>query len=246
MTLMPTVLILGAASDMAHAIAKSFAEHNYDVQLAARNVTRLNTFRTDIELRQNVHCTLHEFDALQFGSHEYFFKELHPKPDVCICVFAVMDDEDAAFNNWSITERMIDTNFTGAVSILNVAAKYYQSQKQGVIAGVSSVAGERGRQSKLIYGSTKAAFTAYLDALRNKLYKDNVHVVTVKPGFVYTKMTEELTLPAAITAKPEEVGKAVYKAVKNRKNTVYVRWTWKWIMLIIRNIPEFQFKKMKL
>lgn len=243
---MPTVLILGAASDMALAIAKTFAENKYDIQLAARNATRLSTFRSDIQLRHNVTCTLYEFDALQYGSHEYFFKDLHPKPDVTICVFGVMDDEDAAFGNWALTERMINTNYTGAVSILNVVAKYYQSQKKGCIAGVSSVAGERGRQSKLIYGSTKAAFTAYLDGLRNKLFKDNVHVVTVKPGFVYTKMTEELKLPAPLTAQPAEVGKAVFRAVNNKKNTVYVRWMWKWIMLIIKSIPEFQFKKMKL
>ncbi|MEP6748362.1 MAG: SDR family oxidoreductase [Bacteroidota bacterium] len=243
---MPTVLILGAASDMAQGIAKIFAQNNYSVQLAARNADRLSAFKTDMQLRHNVTCTLHNFDALKFNSHSAFFDQLTPKPDVTICVFGVMDEEDLAFSNWDITERMISSNYTGAVSILNVAAKYYQSQKQGCIAGISSVAGERGRQSKLIYGSTKAALTAYLDGLRNKLFKDNVHVVTVKPGFVYTKMTETLTLPAPLTAHPAEVGKAVYSAVQKKKNVVYVRWMWRWIMLIIKCIPEFQFKKMKL
>src|SRR5450432_3324156 len=243
---MPTVLILGAASDMAQAIAKTFAQNKYAVQLAARNADRLSAFKTDMELRYNVSCTLHDFDALQFNTHKAFFEQLNPKPDVTVCVFGVMDEEDLAFSNWDITERMINSNYTGAVSILNVAAKYYQSQKQGCIVGISSVAGERGRQSKLIYGSTKAALTAYLDGLRNKLFKDNVHVVTVKPGFVYTKMTESLTLPAILTAQPAEVGSAVYNAVQKKKNVIYVRWMWRWIMLIIKCIPEFQFKKMKL
>jgi decaprenylphospho-beta-D-erythro-pentofuranosid-2-ulose 2-reductase len=243
---MPTVLILGAASDMAQGIAKTFAQNNYSVQLAARNADRLSAFKTDMQLRHNVTCTLHDFDALQYNTHNAFFEQLSPKPDVTVCVFGVMDEEDIAFSNWDVTERMINSNYTGAVSILNVAAKYYQSQKQGCIAGISSVAGERGRQSKLIYGSTKAALTAYLDGLRNKLFKDNVHVVTVKPGFVYTKMTETLTLPAPLTAQPAEVGKAVYNAVQKKKNVVYVRWMWRWIMLIIKCIPEFQFKKMKL
>ena len=157
-----------------------------------------------------------------------------------------MDEEELAFNDWAVTERMINSNYTGAVSILNIVARYYQSQKQGCIAGISSVAGERGRQSKLIYGSTKAALTAYLDGLRNKLFKDNVHVVTVKPGFVFTRMTETLNLPKPLTAQPEEVGKAVYQAVQKKKNIIYVRWMWRWIMLIIKCIPEFQFKKMKL
>jgi hypothetical protein len=243
---MPTVLILGAASDMALAIAKTFAEHKYTVQLAARDVNKLAAFRSDIALRYDVPCTVHAFDALNYASHAAFFEGLQPKPDVTICVFGVMYEEEDAFNDFSLTERMIDTNYTGAVSILNTAAKYYRAQKQGCIVGISSVAGERGRQSKLIYGSTKAAFTAYLDGLRNLLFKDGVHVVTVKPGFVYTKMTEDLKLPAPLTAQPAEVGKAVYNAVQKKKNTVYVRWMWRWVMTIIKSIPEFQFKKMKL
>lgn len=243
---MPSVLILGAGSDMAIAIARKFAQQKYSVQLAARNVDRLSALATDTTLRYNTDCSLHEFDALDYASHKNFFASLQPKPDVTICVFGVMDDEDEAFNNWSLTERMINTNFTGAVSILNTAAAWYQSQQKGCIAGISSVAGERGRQSKLIYGSSKAAMTAYLDGLRNKLFAAGVHVVTVKPGFVYTKMTESLKLPAPLTAKPEQVADAVFNAVQHKKNTVYVKWMWRWIMLIIKCIPEFQFKKMKL
>jgi decaprenylphospho-beta-D-erythro-pentofuranosid-2-ulose 2-reductase len=243
---MPTVLILGASSDMAIAIAKKFAANRYNIQLAARNTEQLKPLQSDIHVRYDVDCTVHPFDALAFSSHQLFFDSLNPKPDVTICVFGVMEDEDAAFENFVSTQRMIDTNYTGAVSILNVVAKYYSSQKQGVIAGISSVAGERGRQSKLIYGSAKAAFSAYLAGLRNKLFKDNVHVISVKPGFVYTKMTEELKLPKPLTAQPSEVADAVYNAVQKKKNTVYVKWMWRWIMLIIKNIPEFQFKKMKL
>ncbi len=243
---MPTVLILGAGSDIAMATARTFAKNNYAVQLAARNVERLSAFKTDLQLRNNTSCTLHEFDALKFNTHKTFFEQLNTKPDVTVCVFGVMDDEELAFNNWDIAERMINSNYTGAVSILNIIAAYYQSQQKGCIVGISSVAGERGRQSKLIYGSTKAALTAYLDGLRNKLFAFNVHVVTVKPGFVFTRMTETLNLPGILTAQPEEVGEAVYKAVVKKKNIIYVRWMWKWIMLIIRNIPEFQFKKMKL
>jgi len=243
---MPTVLILGAGSDMAIAIARKFAQKKYSIQLAARNANRLSALVTDTTLRYGVDCTLHEFDALNYASHPDFFASLNPKPDVTVCVFGVMDDEDAAFSDWKLTERMINTNFTGAVSILNTVAGWYQSQKKGCIAGISSVAGERGRQSKLVYGSSKAALSAYLDGLRNKLFASGVHVVTVKPGFVYTKMTESLKLPAALTATPEQVADAVCSAVEKKKNTVYVKWMWRWIMLIIQCIPEFQFKKMKL
>lgn len=231
---------------MALAIAKTFAEHKYAIQLAGRNAAKLAAFQSDIQVRYNVACTLHEFDALNYASHAAFFDQLQPKPDVTICVFGVMYEEEDAFNDFALAEKMINTNYTGAVSILNTVARYYRTQKQGTIVGISSVAGERGRQSKLVYGSAKAAFSAYLDGLRNLLFKDGVHVVTVKPGFVYTKMTEDLKLPAPLTAHPEEVGKAIYTAVQKKKNTVYVRWMWKWVMLIIKSIPEFQFKKMKL
>jgi short-subunit dehydrogenase len=243
---MATVLILGATSDMGVAIAGKFAENKYNVQLAARNPDQLKPAQSDIKIRYNVDCTLHAFDALQFSSHENFFNRLIPKPDVTVCLFGVMDDELTAFDNWNITERMIDTNFTGAVSILNVAAKYYVKEKKGTIVGISSVAGERGRESKLIYGSAKAAFSAYLSGLRNKLYKQNVHVISVKPGFVYTRMTENMSLPKLLTAYPAEVANAVYKAVQRKKNVIYVKWFWRYIMLIIKYIPEFQFKKMSL
>jgi decaprenylphospho-beta-D-erythro-pentofuranosid-2-ulose 2-reductase len=240
---MPTILLLGATSDMSIAIAKTFGAHGYSIQLAARNTALLQPIQSDLQIRYNISCTLHAFDALRFDSHAAFFDSLPVKPDVTACVFGVMEEEDAAWDNWQLTQRMIDTNYTGAVSILNVVARFYSLQKKGVIVGISSVAGERGRQSKLIYGSAKAAFTAYLSGLRNKLFKDGVHVVTVKPGFVYTKMTEELKLPKLLTAQPAKVGAAVYNAVTKQQNVVYVKWMWRWIMLIIKNIPEFIFKK---
>src|SRR4051794_31554380 len=136
---MPTVLILGAGSDMAQAIARIFAKNNYTVQLAARNADRLSAFKTDMQLRHNAVCTLHDFDGLKFATHANFFKQLDPNPDVTISVFGVMDEEDLAFSNWEITERMINSNYTGVVSILNVAAAHYQSQQRGCIVGISSV-----------------------------------------------------------------------------------------------------------
>lgn len=243
---MPTVLILGAASDMAVAIARKMAEKGYSIQLAARKVNRLEALCSDIKVRFGAACTLHEFDALDFPKHASFFESLPEKPEVTICVFGYMSDNEEARKNWEETERMIHSNYTGAVSILNIVSNYYGAQKKGTIVGISSVAGERGRQSNYIYGSAKAAFTAYLSGLRNRMYADGVHVVSILPGFVYTRMTEHLKLPALLTAKPEDVANVVYKAITAKKNTVYVKWFWRWIMLIIKCIPEFQFKKMKL
>ncbi|MDF2187621.1 SDR family oxidoreductase [Paraflavitalea sp. CAU 1676] len=243
---MSTVLILGAASDMAVAIAKKYASQGHAVQLAARNVQRLKALESDIAIRYNTTCTAHEFDALNFASHQAFFDALSVKPDITICVFGYLGDNEVARGNWAESERIIHTNYTGAVSILNVVSNYYAAQKKGVIAGISSVAGERGRQSNYIYGSAKAGFTAYLSGLRNRMFHEQVHVVSVQPGFVYTRMTENLTLPPLLTAQPELVADTVFKAVANKKNVVYVKWFWRWIMLIIKSIPEFMFKKLKL
>lgn len=243
---MSTVLILGAASDMAVALARRFAKEGYDIQLAARSSERLASFQSDLQVRANIKCSVHEFDALDFQQHAVFFDSLPVKPDITISVFGLLGENETALKDWNHAEKIIHSNYTGAVSILNIIANYYEQQKAGVIVGISSVAGERGRQSNYMYGSAKAGFTAYLSGLRNRLYRAGVHVLSVQPGFVNTKMTSELKLPPLLTAQPEEVADAVFNAVKTKKNTVYVKWFWRYIMLIIRNIPEFIFKKLKL
>ena len=243
---MPTVLLLGATSEMAMAIAQKFGSEKYDIQLAARNIEQIKPLQSDIAIRYNVNCTLHSFNAVAFDTHEAFFRQLFPKPDITICVFGYLGENEKAMTQWQETETIIQTNYTGAVSILNRAAAYYASTGTGTIVGISSVAGERGRQSNFMYGSAKAGFTAYLSGLRNRLYREGIHVVTVLPGFVYTRMTEELNLPKLLTAKPQEVGAAVFNAVQKKKNVIYIRWFWQWIMLIIKLIPEPLFKKLKL
>lgn len=243
---MPTVLILGASSDMAGAIALKYAAKRYDIQLAARKPERLKATASDLAIRNNVTCTLHDFDAADFSSHQQFFQSLPVKPDVTICVFGLLGTQETAEQHWQEAEAIIHTNYTGAVSILNIIANHYQSMGKGAIAGISSVAGERGRMSNYLYGSAKAGFTAYLSGLRNRLFHHNVHVATIQPGFVYTRMTENMPLPKLLTGHPADVAEAVYKAVERKQNVVYVKWFWKWIMLVIKMIPEFMFKKMKL
>jgi decaprenylphospho-beta-D-erythro-pentofuranosid-2-ulose 2-reductase len=243
---MPVVLILGGTSDMAIAIAKKFASASYQVQLAARKIDQLKPLQSDLQIRYNAVCTLHSFDALNYSSHESFLQSLDPKPDVTICVFGYLGDAMKARENWSEAHLIVQSNYTGAVSILDKVANEYAKNKKGTIVGISSVAGERGRQSNYHYGSAKAGFTAYLSGLRNRLFHDGVHVVTVQPGFTYTRMTENLKLPKPLTGHPSEVANAVYSAVRKKKNVIYVKWMWRWIMLVIRSIPEGIFKKMKM
>lgn len=243
---MPTVLILGAGSDIAIATARIFAKDKHDIILAGRDVQSLDAFRRDLEIRYKIKAEAIAFDALDFGSHRSFFENLSTKPSVTICIFGYLGDQSKAEIDWVEAERIISTNFTGAASILNVIAQYYQNQKNGVIAGISSVAGERGRQSNYFYGSAKAGFTAYLAGLRNRMFKYNVHVTTINPGFVYTKMTADFKLPPLLTATPEQVAVAIKKAITRKRNTTYVKWFWRWIMLLIKMIPEPLFKKMKM
>jgi decaprenylphospho-beta-D-erythro-pentofuranosid-2-ulose 2-reductase len=243
---MPTVLILGATSDMAIALSKKFAAAGYGLQLAARDTGRLRPLQSDLSIRYNNPCTLHEFDAAQPGQHPTFFAGLTPQPDITISVFGYLGDQQIAQSDWKECEKIILSNYTGAVSILNIVADSYAARQNGTIVGISSVAGERGRQSNYFYGSAKAGFTAYLSGLRNRLFRNGVHVLTVKPGFVYTRMTDNMPLPALLTATPEQVADDIYRAVLKKSNVIYTRWFWRWIMLLIRNIPENIFKKMKL
>jgi len=243
---MQTVLILGAVSDIAEAIAYAYAERGDEVILAARNISRLDRVSADMQIRFGKTPTIAEFDAVDFNSHSAFYQNLPKAPDTVVCVFGFMDDNINAINDFAIAKQIIDVNYTGAVSILNIAANAMASKGKGTIIGISSVAGERGRQSNFIYGSAKAGFTAYLAGLRNYLFHKGVHVLTVKPGFVKTKMTANMPLNPKLTAQPKQIAKDVLKAADKKKNVLYSLWMWKYIMAIIKNIPEGVFKKLKM
>lgn len=243
---MPSVLLLGAGSDIAGSLARKYAAAGYGIQLAARNVSRLQPLQQDVAIRYNVSCSLHEFDAARPETHASFFSSLPDRPNVTISIFGYLGEQKIAESDWTECERIISVNYTGAVSILNVVANAYAAQGNGTIVGISSVAGERGRQSNYFYGSAKAGFTAYLSGLRNRLFPAGVHVLTVKPGFVATKMTENMKLPPLVTAQPDEVATAIFNAARKKKAVLYVKWMWRWIMFLIKCIPESVFKKMKL
>ncbi len=240
------VLILGATSDMAVAIARQLAIEGYSITLAGRNADRLSAIEGDIRIRYKGMVTSVYFDALDFNSHEKFYHSLAEKPDIVICVFGLLGDQEEAENNWNSCLEILNSNYIGAVSILNVAANDFERRKKGLIAGISSVAGERGRQSNYLYGSAKAGFSCYLSGLRNRLYRHGVHVLTVKPGFVKTKMIENLKTPGPLTASPKKVAERISKALRKKNNTIYVLSVWGLIMMVIRNIPENIFKKLKL
>ena len=240
------VLILGATSDLATALAAEYASHKYSITLAGRNEERIKIIASDLQIRHNVPVAVAAFNAVDFASHAKFYEGLASKPDEVICVFGLLGEQYKAQEDWSQAEMILHSNYTGAVSILNIVANDFEKRKTGVIVGISSVAGERGRQSNYLYGSAKAGFTAYLSGLRNRLFKSNVHVLTVKPGFMKTRMIEGMKTPGPLTATPEAAARKIFKASQSRKDVAYVLPIWAIVMLVIRSIPEGIFKKLKL
>ena len=243
---MSYLLIVGAKSDISRALARKYAENGYDLYLAARGSEVLEDFGNDLKIRtrRSVQCL--ELDVLDFDSHQPFFESLRERPLGVISVAGYLGKQDAAQVDFSEAKRIIDTNFTGVVSILNVAANDFEQRQEGFIVGISSVAGDRGRKNNYLYGSSKAALTTYLSGLRNRLHTANVQVLTVKPGFVATKMTEGMNLPERLTAQPGEVAADIYRAQQKGKSVLYTKWIWRWIMLVIKAIPEWAFKKTSL
>lgn len=243
---MNNLLILGAGSDVGLACAHYFAKNGFNLMLASRNLEELQKTATDIEIRHEVKAHSTYFDALDFKSHEQFYKNLPLVPDVVISVFGLLGDQPLAEKDFDHAEKIIKSNFTGNVSILGIIANEMEKLKKGTIICVSSVAGERGRKSNYFYGASKAALTAFLSGLRARLFPSNVHVLTVIPGFIQTKMIDGIKTPAPLTAQPEDVAKAIFKGFEKKKNSIYVLAPWRLIMLIIKMIPEFIFKKLNL
>jgi len=243
---MSYVLIIGAKSDIAKATAREYAKNGYDLYLAARNSNELEEFAKDVTVRTQRTVKIVELNILDYKSHQAFYDRLEEKPLGVISAIGYLGDQEKAQSDFDEAQQIMDTNYTGVVSLFNIIADDFENRRSGFMVGISSVAGDRGRKSNYIYGSAKAALTAYLSGLRNRLYDAQVHVMTVKPGFVATKMTEGMDLPEKLTARPEEVAEDIYNAQQKGKSVIYTKWIWRWVMLIIRNIPEFQFKKMSI
>ncbi len=240
------VLVLGARSDIGQAVARAFAAEGHPIQLAARNAETLEPIKADIELRNNIAVSLHEFDALATDTHAGFVSTLPDLPGIAVSVVGYMGEQEENERDLQAAARVLRSNFEGPASILAALANAFEARGSGTLVGVSSVAGDRGRATNYVYGSAKAGFTAFLSGLRNRLAGKGVHVVTVLPGFVATQMTAGMDLPEKLTAQPDEVGAAILAAVQKERNVIYVRRIWQLIMLIIRNIPEAIFKKLSI
>lgn len=245
------VLILGATSGIARALARVLAEKHASLVLAGRRLDELEKEANDLRIRTGARVAAMHFEALAFDRHAALFEEAKAAAggdlDGVVLAYGYMTEQALTEKDFEEARRTLDVNFTSAVSILNVIANEFEAKGRGWIAAISSVAGDRGRQSNYTYGASKAGLSAYLQGLRNRLHKSGVHVLEVKPGFVDTPMTQGLLDPGSpLVAAPETVAVSIERAIRTRRNVLYTPWFWRGIMTTIRSIPESIFKRLKL
>lgn len=231
---------------MGQAIAHAFASRGYSITLAARKSARLEAAAADLAIRHNTEATLLDCDATNPEAPVQLLEGLTTLPDVAVCVIGFMPEQASSERDPHLATAVLRSNFEGPARLMEALGSRFAERGTGTLVGVSSVAGLRGRASNYIYGSAKAGFTAYLSGLRNRLHAHGVHVMTVLPGFVATRMTAHLDLPAALTAHASQVAEAVYTGVTKQRNTLYTLPVWRLIMLVIRAIPEPVFKRLSL
>jgi len=243
------ILILGSTSGIGRAVAARLAAEGRDLVLAARDEKENRNTTVDLRLRHQCNAQTIAFEALDFASHAEFFRKcVADAPEelggVILC-YGMLAAQQEAQSDFAIARAMLDTNYTSAVSILNIAADYFAARGKGFICAVSSVAGDRGRQSNYLYGSSKAALNTYLQGLRVRLAKSGVSVIIIKPGFVDTAMTWGLE-GMFLVASPQKVAAAIVKGIRGGRGVVYTPWFWRGIMAIIKIIPDCLFKHLKM
>lgn len=236
------VLITGATSPIAIAYAKLCAKAGHSLILAGRDVDEITITASDLKIRHQVDVEVVAYDAAIKGAGQTLAQMAVKRNISSAVVFhGAMLDQDGFAGMLQVNCASVAELFEAIIDDSEVA------QQKPTLAAVSSVAGDRGRQSNYPYGATKAALDTYLSGLRNRAQPFGIHILTVKPGFVRTRLTEGKVNPRSpLLASPERIAADIFTAIKKKKNIVYTPWFWAPIMWIIRNIPEFIFKRLKL
>jgi hypothetical protein len=248
MKAMRKILIIGATSAIAQATAKLFAQQHHALFLVGRDGEKLESIATDLKVRgahKVAYCTL---DLNEFNRHQEVVDQAYNSLeglDTVLIAHGTLDDQKACEQDYAKAEQALRTNFLSVISLLTPLANLLEKQRYGCIAVITSVAGDRGRQSNYVYGTAKGALGIFLQGLRNRLQRANVCVLTIKPGFVDTPMTATFK-KGALWAKPEAVAVGICRAMEKRRSVVYLPWFWWPIMTVIGLIPETIFKRMKL
>jgi len=243
---MLAILIVGATSPICRELALKFALEGASLLLAARDLEEAGRIAADIGTRSGARVYTGKFEASDFAAHPDLIslaKEKMGRLDGVVAGAGALGDESLAKRDVREAISVINANYSGAISILTLAANEMEAARSGFMVVIGSVAGDRGRQGNYVYGSAKGALALFAQGLRARLAKSSVHVMTVKPGYVDTRMT--WGRPGVFfNADPEKVAARIQRALKQRKDVIYVPSFWRVIMLIVRMIPERFFKRL--
>lgn len=245
---MQKILIIGATSAIATATARRFASRGDSLYLLARNEELLKDMASDLEIRGANRVAYAPFEANDFKQHPAIIDAAIQSLDgidVVLIAYGTLGDQETCEKSFDLTLQELNTNAISVISLLTHLANYFENQGHGNIIVISSVAGDRGRQSNYIYGTAKGAISIFLQGLRNRLHKNGVHVMTVKPGFVDTPMTADLK-KGVLWVSPKVIAQGIENALAKKKDVVYLPAWWRLIMYIITSIPETYFKKTSL
>lgn len=242
-----TWLILGATSSMARAFARAVSDRGDSVMLAGRDMEDLRATAADCAARGAPIAEALAFDARDASGFPALIDAMAAQEGTLSAAVFVgsMPPQDDIDADPSLIDGTITDSFTGPARVLQLLAPVMEQRESGTVIGVGSVAGDRGRVGNYVYGAAKAGFHTYLSGLRNRLNRSGAHVVTVKPGFVDTAMTWGLE-GMFLVASPENVAKDLLKAADKKKNVIYTPFFWRYIMMIIRSVPEPIFKKLSI
>jgi len=243
-----TIVILGANSGIAKAFSRLYAQTHDHLVLVGRNTDTLENLKADLTIRGAEKISTLEADLADLTQSKAIVQRIHdlaPHIDILLVAYGILGNHDQAIKDSLETEKILQVNFTSVATLLVEFYEHFKVQKQGTVAVISSVAGDRGRQSNYIYGAAKGGLSTFLQGYRHSLAPFGVHVLTIKPGFVDTPMTASFK-KGLLWIKPEKAAQLIYKAIQNKKNEVYVPGFWKWIMAIIKSVPNVIFHKTKL
>jgi len=242
------IVVFGATSAIAQACARIWAGRGDALFLVGRNAERLEAVAGDLKVRGASQVEWLAHDLADLEAHESLVARADATLggiDVALVAHGVLGDQMLLREDVPLAVESIHVNFVSAASLLAHLANLLERRKAGTIAVISSVAGDRGRQSNYVYGAAKAGLTAFASGLRNRLQKSGVSVVTIKPGFVDTPMTAHVK-KGPLFARPDTVARAIVRAIDRRKDVVYVPGFWRLIMWVVRSIPERIFKRLSL
>ena len=240
-------LICGATSAVAGKFIERVIQKGHKVVLVGRNEQKINALTNHYNtIKPSSVIDTFLLDFNKTSEHQALANKMETwKITDILCSWGILGDDKIAQVNSNHAVEIVNSNFTSYVSLLATITPYFEKQNNGSITVITSVAGDRGRQSNYTYGSAKGALSIYLDGMRHRFASTGVNIIDIKPGFIDTPMTSELK-KGALWAKPEKIATDIERAIIHSKPKIYTPFFWRYIMYVIKNIPYFIFKKLKI